>query len=251
MHRFFVEPDAVQHGTVTFTPAQSRQLAVVLRLRPSDRCVVLDDTGWEYEVELTLTDPDESTGRVLQRRLATGEPRLKVTLYQALIRGPRFEFVLQKGAEIGIAAIVPTITQRCVVAAVTEHRTSKAERWHRILVEAAEQAARGRVPALRPTTLFEQACSEVRGLSLIPWEEEHDRGVADALGRREPTTAGRPMPLAVNLFIGPEGGFTPAEVELARSYDIRPVTLGPRILRAETAALVATTLLLAESGDLR
>jgi len=249
LHRFFVPPEGIVDGVVEFSPSQSRQLAVVLRLNRGERCLVLDDAGWEYEVELGEPDPVAYRGRVRQRRLASGEPRLKVTLYQALVRGPKFEFVLQKCTEIGVSAIVPTITQRCVVAAVSEHRAGKAERWRRILTEAAEQSGRGRVPVLRPTVLFEQACSEARGLSVIPWEQERTRTLADAL-RTGPDGTARPVPLAANLFIGPEGGYTEAEIDLARRYGVVPVTLGGRILRAETAAIVATTLILAAAGDI-
>ena len=249
MHRFFVPPESISDGEVTFSAQQSRQIAVVLRLAEGERCVVLDDAGWEYEVELTSPDPAVAIARVINRRLASGEPRLKVTLYQALIRGSRFEFALQKCAELGVSAIVPTVTQRCVVAAVAEHKASKAERWRRILVEAAEQSRRGRVPVLRPTALFEQACAEARGLSVIPWEQEKRRTLADTL-RTGPDGAPRTVPLVANLFIGPEGGFTEDEITLAQGYGVIPVTLGARVLRAETAAIVSTTLLLAASGDL-
>jgi 16S rRNA (uracil1498-N3)-methyltransferase len=248
VHRFFVPPDAISDRLVAFSPSQSRQIVVVLRLAAGERCIALDDTGWEYEVEIAVPDMEACTAAILQRRLATGEPRLKVTLFQALIRGPRFEFVLQKCAEIGISAIVPIVTQRCVVAAVTEHRASKADRWRRIMVEAAEQSGRGRVPVLRPTTLFEQACTEVRGLSVIPWEREQGRTLTETV-RTVADGSARPLPLAANVFIGPEGGFTDDEVTLAKRHGIEPVTLGSRILRAETAAIVTTTLMLAASGD--
>jgi 16S rRNA (uracil1498-N3)-methyltransferase len=248
VQRFFVPPESIANGRVTFSPGQSRQLAAVIRLAVGERCVVLDDTGWEYEVKIATLDMEACTATIVQRRLASGEPRLKVTLFQALIRGPRFELVLQKGAEIGIAAIVPIVTQRCVVAAVTEHRASKSDRWRKIMVEAAEQSGRGRVPVLRPTTLFEQACADVRGLSVIPWELEKDRTLTEAV-RTSPDGTPRALPLAANVFIGPEGGFTEDEIALARKHGIVPVTLGARILRAETAAIVTTTLILAASGD--
>ena len=254
MHHFFVAPDAVQRGEVSFTPAQAHQIARVLRLQPGDHVVVLDDSGWQYEVELVAVDGSRTRGQVTSRTLAQTEARTKVTLYQSLLKANKFEFVLQKCTELGVAAIVPTVSERCVVGSIGELHAGKLERWNRIVVEAAEQSRRGKLPALQPLTMFPHACENARGLSIIAWEGEHERSLREvlsqALGRRSETRAEGRRPFSVNIFVGPEGGFAPGEIEIARSYGIVPATLGPRVLRAETAALAVVTMLLYESGDL-
>jgi 16S rRNA (uracil1498-N3)-methyltransferase len=247
MQRFFVAPALLQRGQVYFTPEQSRQIAVVLRLQPGDAVAVLDNAGWLYDVTLSAVSPSATLGTVRARRLAPGEPRMKVTLYPALLKSDKLEFVLQKCTELGVSSFVPTVSDRCNVGAGIS--ANKRERWERIIAEAAEQSERGRLPALHEVMLFPHACEQARGLSLIAWERGERRSLRDELAAHTGEGPGQ-RPFALNLFVGPEGGFTEAEVERARSYGIIPVSLGPRILRAETASMVGSTLLLAYTGDL-
>ena len=254
MHRFFVSPDTLRTATVELRGPLARQLAVVLRLAPGERICLLDDSGWECEVALEAVSKDLATGAVVSRRLATAEPRTKVTVYQGLLKGDRFEFVLQKCTEVGAIGFVPLLTSRTVVGNIGEADGGRFQRWRRIIVEAAEQANRGRLPALHPAALFQTACESATGLSFIAWEGERERGLRAVLRQHFPVEAesGRRQdrPFAVNLFVGPEGGFAEAEIKLARRYGIIPVSMGPRVLRAETAALVATAIILHEAGDL-
>jgi len=125
-------------------------------------------------VEITRVERQRVTGRVVDKRLATGEPRTKITLYQGVLRLRRFEFALQKGTELGIVEFVPLITDRCIISSV-EDVDKKMERWQRIVVEAAEQSRRGRLPRLQPAMLLPQACERAKrmsGLSLMPWGGE-------------------------------------------------------------------------------
>lgn len=256
MHRFFVPPQSISRTGVAFSEQQAHQISNVLRLGPGDRVIVLDNSGWQYEVELAEVRTDNVTGSVRSKSLAGGEPRTKITLYQGLLRSQKFEHVLQKCTELGVATFVPTICERCVVANISEASPAKLERWQRIIVEAAEQSGRGKLPVLHPATLFQQACEEVRGLSLIAWEGEdltslrvflRSNNVAkiDAEDARPVT-----RPFSLNIFIGPEGGFSSFEIQRAQAYGIVPVSLGPRILRAETAAIAATAITLYDTGDL-
>jgi 16S rRNA (uracil1498-N3)-methyltransferase len=252
MHRFFVPPSWIQGNGVTITGPQARQIAHILRMHPDDVVIVLDNSGWEIETRLISVEGQAVCGEVLRRRLASSEPRTKISLYQGVLRGRHFEFVLQKGTELGVVEFVPAITERCVVSDLVAVE-KKRGRWEWIIQEAAEQCRRGRKPSLRPATLFPRACEEARqrgGLSLIPWEEEGHTSLRELL-RDAPSgsTRGWP-PISVNLFVGPEGGFSRAEIELARRYNLTPVTLGPRTFRAETAGLVAATAILYELGDL-
>lgn len=248
MQRFFVSPDRIHAGQVAFSPDQSRQIATVLRLGPGDQVAVLDNGGWLYDVELSEVSATSTKGVVRSRRLAPNEPRTKLTLYPALLKSDKLELVLQKCTEIGASGFVPIITDRCNVGSIVSE--NRRQRWERIIVEAAEQCERGRLPHLLPATLFPQACEQVRGrgLSFIAWERGDRHSLRAELASRVAAPGSRPF--GVNLFVGPEGGFTEAEVDLAESYGIIPVGLGPRILRAETASIVGATLVLAFGGDL-
>lgn len=240
MHRFFIPAEWIDQDGVVIQGNQVHQIRDVLRLGQGERIIVLDNSGWEYEVELKEVKRGWVKGVVVGRRLIE-EPRIKVTIYQALLKGDKFEVVLQKGVELGVMGFVPMLCERCVVGHFKDV-TRKSGRWQRIIAEAAEQSGRGRLPSLMPVLLFPQACESAEGLSLLAWEGE------EAMGLR-PAVAGK-SPLAVNIFIGPEGGFSPAEVELARSCGLVPITLGRRVLRAETAGLVAATAVFYEFGEL-
>jgi 16S rRNA (uracil1498-N3)-methyltransferase len=246
MHRFFVPPESLEGNRVVITGEQAHHIRRVLRLRPGNVIIVLDNTGWEQDVRITSVDRGEVQGEVLRRRLAAGETRVKISLYQAVLKGARFEVALEKGTELGIVEFVPLISDRCVVADL-EAVDKKRLRWTRIVRGAAQQSRRGQMPRLQPPLLFRLACERANrtaGLSILPWAGEQERslrGVIESLDRH---------PFSVNVFVGPEGGFTDQEVELARTYDVRPVTLGTRIFRAETAGLVVASALLYALGDL-
>ena len=252
MHRFFVPPAWVQGGEVGITGPQAHQIADVLRMEPGDRILVLDNSGWEIDTRLTAVDRRAVLGEVLRRRLSEAEPRTKVSLCQGVLKGKRFEFALQKGTELGIVEFVPVIANRCVLSDLATVE-QKRERWEWIIQEAAEQSNRGRKPVLRAASLFPQACEKLQasgGLALMLWEEEKRTTLRDVLRQAPPGYAGRFPPFTVHLMVGPEGGFTREEADIARGYGLVTVGLGPRILRGETAGLVAAALVLYELGDL-
>jgi 16S rRNA (uracil1498-N3)-methyltransferase len=252
MHRFFIPPDWIDGDSISFEGAVVHQLIHVLRMQPEDRVVVLDDSGWEQEVVLVHFGPDRVVGHIVEKRLARGEPHTKISLYQSMLKGQRFELVLQKGTELGVVEFVPVISSRCIVSGLDDV-SRKAERWQRIILEAAEQSGRGRLPRLRAALMFPRACGRAKrlgGLSLIPWEEEHVTGLRQALLRDGDNQQRGVRPFSVNLFIGPEGGFTADEIDVAKGYGIAPIGLGPRILRAETAGLATISAIFCELGDM-
>lgn len=249
-HRFFVPPERIKGRLVEFDPTQAHQLRDVLRLSAGDSVVVFDNSGWEFDVVLERLDRHGAAGRVERRRLVETEPKVKVTLFQALLKGNRFDWLLQKGTEVGAVGFVPMVTARCVAEPPDPTARGKFERWQRIVTEAAEQSRRGKVPKIHEPVTFEEACRSVHELAFIPYEGRDVRPLRAALAEATGPGAGARRPYSVALFIGPEGGFAPEEVELARRHNIIPVGLGPRILRAETAAIVALTIVLAHFGDL-
>ena len=243
MHRFFIPADWISESTVVITGKLVHQICKVLRLGAGDHIIVLDNMGWEYEIEIRKADSTRVEGRVIAKSPAGAEPRTKITLYQALLKRSNFEFVLQKCTEIGVASFVPLICERCVAGKPDSKRLG---RWRSIITEAAEQSRRGRLPVLQSPTSLIEACKSASGISLLPWEEERVRGIADVLKSHQKNRSDS----AISIFVGPEGGFSSHEVEFARSCGIVPVSLGHRILRAETAGLVAATITLYEFGDL-
>lgn len=245
MHRFFVSPQAIRDNRVILRGTLVHQIRDVLRLRPGNEIVLLDNSGWAQRAELVTVDRDVVRGRVVDKWQLQTEPPARITLYQGLLKGHKFDWVLQKGTEIGIAAFVPVLAARCIVGSLGDVSEARIERWQKIIVEAAEQAGRARLPRLSHALLFANACEVAArgGLSLIPWEGEHERGLREALQEI-------PKSKEINLFIGPEGGFAEEEIAAARDWGIKPVSLGPRILRAETAGLAAAAAILYELGDL-
>jgi 16S rRNA (uracil1498-N3)-methyltransferase len=267
-HRFFIPANWFEGDKVTLRGALAHQIRDVLRLTPGDAVVVLDDSGWEYEVQLNTVEQGQAIGQIRKKVLARTEPRAKITLYQSLLKGDKFEWVLQKGTELGIVEFVPIVCDRCVIGSVDDVSKAKLDRWHRIILEAAEQSGRARLPRLQMPLLFAQACERARraDLALLSWEEERTRSLRSMLTEYDslpvtahgktssiPAIAGRSTsrkPFSISIFIGPEGGFAAREVDQARRYGLAPVGLGPRILRAETAALVAATMILYQLEDL-
>ena len=248
MHRFFVSPAALRGSSVVLAEPVARQLRHVLRMRPGALIVVLDNQGWEYEVELTEIRNDWAKGVVTHKRPATGEPDAKITLYQCVLKKDHFEWVLQKCTEIGVTQFVPVISQRTVITDVDSIRTHKLSRWERIITEAAEQSRRGSLPGLAEPVTFQAALAESNSFdwALISWEGETARTLRDAVAGWHNKPDAEPE---IALFIGPEGGFADSEIAQAQQHHIVPVTLGPRILRAETAAMAAALLTLHELGE--
>jgi 16S rRNA (uracil1498-N3)-methyltransferase len=252
MHRFFVPPSWIEDDTVTLVGPQAHQIAHVLRLRAGEAIIVLDNSGWEIETRLVSIERQAVRGEVMRRRLAGGEPRTKISIYQGVLKSRNLELVLQKGTELGVVEFVPIITERCVISDL-DAVEKKHDRWEWIIQEAAEQCRRGRKPSLSPVMLFSRACERARqqgGLALILRAEESDASLRQLLREAPPDYERSWPPITISLFIGPEGGFARDEVDQAQRYRMVPVKLGPRILRAETAGLVAAGAILYELGDL-
>jgi 16S rRNA (uracil1498-N3)-methyltransferase len=238
LRRFFVEPDTVRARTITITGDLAHRLARVLRYRRGDRLVLTAGGPREYIVQLATVAPAAVTGVVVGERSSPAEPPVEVVLYQSLIRANRFDFVLEKATEIGVARFVPIIAARTQVQ--EEASAARAVRWRRLIVEAAEQCGRGHLPTIGETLTFEQAIATAPGLKLVPWEAERQQRLGGYLRSL------RERPRTISLFIGPEGGWDPAETDLARESGAALLTLGRRVMRAETAAIVAAGIVLHE-----
>lgn len=238
-------------GELTLPDEIAHQARDVLRLGPGDTLCLLDGVGGEYPAEIVRISRREVTARVGAREEGLPQPAVRLTLCLGLLKATRFEWALQKGTELGVATFQPLLTERAV-AATEEFGAAKRRRYERILAEALEQCGGAWLPALTaPHTLAEAlASAPADAICLIPWEEEAASPLTETLVSEAArhTSAADPE---VWLFIGPEGGFSAREVAQAREAGALAVTLGPRILRAETAAIVAAALALDALGALR
>jgi 16S rRNA (uracil1498-N3)-methyltransferase len=231
--RLFVPRTAIREDTVEIGGDELRHLRT-LRLASGDTLTVFDDAGIEYTVRLARIDRRTARGTIERRTVVSRESALELTLVPALLKGPRMDVVIEKATELGVCRIAPMVTVRCVAA------RGHVARWRRIALAAAKQCGRTRVPAVEePATFAGRLAMDWRGLKLIAWEEA-PRGGWDRL------------PDAVEsvvVLLGPEGGFAPDEAAHARAAGFEPVSLGGRVLRAETAAVVAAALCQHRWGD--
>jgi 16S rRNA (uracil1498-N3)-methyltransferase len=237
-HRFFVSPNCISGSHVALQHDVAHQISTVLRMRPGAEIELLDDSGQVYQVRLATVNKDKITGQVISRRKTSSEPTVQLTLYQATLKAQKFEWVIQKATELGVTHFVPTIFQRSVV----RDRTAilkKQARWMAVIREAAEQSGRGKLPTLSGPQALPDALQTITDhtLTLMPGSRSSKIRLNSALVHPA-------KQLNIGLFIGPEGGITATEAHQASQAGVRLITLGPRILRAETAglALVATVL---------
>jgi 16S rRNA (uracil1498-N3)-methyltransferase len=242
MNRFFIPIECIQNGRVVFPADVSHQILRVLRLRSYERVIVLDNLGMAYEVELEMVQSKGVMGNVLETRAVAGEAKTVITLYLGLTQREKFEWILQKATEIGVASFIPLITRRSLVQSAHEI-DNKVERWERIIREAAEQSGRGLCPKLMPVQQMDRLKPlESNHKGFVLWEEEHGQSFRTALRKSDSQF--------LALLIGPEGGLTEDEVENVKGAGFEAVSLGKRILRMETAAIVAAAVVLYERGDM-
>ncbi|MDB5056776.1 MAG: Ribosomal small subunit methyltransferase [Chloroflexi bacterium] len=240
LQRFFVGPDSVTADHITLDAAQQHQIKRVLRLTEGMRVLVCDGSGDEILAELRNAN-STVWAMPLERRQGRPEPLCNVRLHQSALRGDRFTWLLQKGTEIGISAFTPVLFER------TQHAdySGRLERYRSVVQEAAEQCERCRLPIVEPVSQFStitQAGGDQRGgQRLLLDERERSKSLRDVL---------KPGSSNVDIFVGPEGGLTEGERRDAIASGLTPVTLGSRVLRSETAGLVAATLVLGSQGDL-
>ena len=291
MHRFYVAAPLPVVGEVTFAGEAAHRIGRVLRLGPGERVGLFDGSGREVVAVLERVSARDAVARIASELPPPPDgPRLH--LYPTLIRPARFEWLVEKAAELGATLVQPVLTERCQVRA-SEIGAAKLARWERLAIEAAEQCGRRTLPELRPPVPFTRALDGLAGIVLLPWEEARGEAVpaGEALRRafaahgavRRVRGTPRPLPVAyegetsppaalagecgdggelsrgglalapdavaqpdalppVTIIIGPEGGLTAGEVDAARTHRALVASLGPLVLRAETAAVAAMAL---------
>ena len=242
MQRFLVNKQCIDHGSIILEGDIVHQIRNVLRLQSGERIAVFDNDGLEYTIIIDTVGKNQVKGTICHTR-QTAEPAIKITLYQALLKSDHFEFVLQKCTELGVSVFVPVACERCVA---RKPSANKIQRWEKVIKEATEQSGRCLLPVLKPTVSLDNACHSSEGLSLIAGLGLNSLALREILQ----SSTHQSKHTIINLFIGPEGGFTADELALAQRCCIQQITLGPHVLRAETAGLVAATAILYEYGEL-
>ncbi len=231
--RFYFPAITLEDNRIILRDAEiMHQILSVLHLKKNDIFIIFTPQQ-EYEVTIKKTTADTITLTVLAQRRVSREPTKKLTLYQALLKKNNFEWILQKGTELGIDRFVPIITDNTIVRHISP---VKQRRYQKIITEAIEQCGGTEPPELVPPQSFTdalQTAASEDGHKLIAYEGEQTVPLSDHTQHQ-----------ALHLFIGPEGGFTPDEITAAQKHHIVPVHLGPRILRAETAAIASCSLVL-------
>lgn len=242
MHHFFVNPEQVEDGLIRITGSDVNHIKNVLRIRQGEEMLVSDGTGRDYLCQAEEIAGQEVTVRILETEEEGRELPSRIWLFQGLPKSDKMEFIIQKAVELGAAGIVPVSTRNTVVKLDQKKEETKVKRWQAIAESAAKQSKRSLVPGVSGIMTLKEAFDyvESQGFSvrLIPYE--HEAGMDGT--KTELDAAGPGQDIAV--FIGPEGGFDEREIELALSKGVRPISLGRRILRTETAGLALLSVLM-------
>jgi len=241
MNHFFIDPQHIQEASILFPSDVSHQMVRVLRLKMDATVMVLDNHGHQYEVRLRELDAHQCIGEIMQTLKIETEPETRLHLMVAMTQREKFEWILQKSCEIGVHQITPIMSERSIQITALDFQKKK-ERWERILKEAAEQSRRGMIPTLNDPVQIQAAFHDPAPIRLIAWENEQNSHLDDIFINQESAE--------ISLLIGPEGGFSEQEIQAAQSLGWVPFSLGKRILRMETAVIVACALILHKSGDI-
>lgn len=249
MHRFFVADNQISGEQIRFSKTELHHIEKVLRLMPDDEVIIFDGRGKEYLVMLQPTTEGELGGIILQQTVTDREPVLKINLVQGIAKGEKMDLIIQKAVELGVSRITPVLTDRTIVKLAGEKAEKKLQRWQSIAREACKQCRRNQIPEIAPVSNLSDYLNTFNtgelGIMLYETEPRQPlRAVCNNLKDKIPA------PADLDLLVGPEGGFSPPEAELAQRNGFILTGLGPRILRTETAALVASSILFYEYGDL-
>jgi 16S rRNA (uracil1498-N3)-methyltransferase len=233
--RFYLQNLKIQNDSINIQDKPViYQITKILRLKKGDIFVVFDPQ-FEYQILIKHISQDSLTGRITEKTKSEREPKKKLTLYQSLLKSDKFEWILQKCVEVGVAEFTPMVSDNSIVREISEN---KLERYQKIIKEATEQCGGIKIAKLNQVTTFKQAIEQIKGVKgqkMLAWEGQSENEISKIIDKNQKD---------YYLFIGPEGGFSPEEVNLAKQNGIQIISLGKRILRAETAAIVASSLIL-------
>ncbi|WP_202711162.1 16S rRNA (uracil(1498)-N(3))-methyltransferase [Sporosalibacterium faouarense] len=244
MHRFFIDSDNVHESQVVITGDDVKHIKNVLRLNVGDKIMVCDGESNDYLIEIENIESNQVIGKIINKERSKGEPPIDVVLYQGLPKSTKMDLIIQKATELGVKRIVPVITERTVVKIDNPKKENKKlERWNRIALEASKQCKRGQIPNVEGVINFKEMVEEIKeDFVIVPYENEIKIGTKEILSKFNDKT--------ISIVIGPEGGFEEEEIEKLKEIGANIITLGPRILRTETAGFTTMAIVMYELGDL-
>jgi len=246
MSRFFLSKQQIRDNRGLITGQELTHLRKVLRLVPGDRITVFDDFGWEHEAVIRSLSAEQGEIEILSSYETDRESPLKMILAVALTKGEKMDFIVEKATELGVHTIIPFASAYAVPKLDEAKVRKRTERWGKIALSAAKQSGRTRAPQIVPLCEYESLVCQSwpQTLKLFFWEKEKEQSLHQVYAREREAKA-------VLLAVGPEGGFSLEEARSAQAHGFESVKLGKRILRAETAAVTAMTLVQYLWGDLR
>lgn len=246
MDRFFVGKNNInlENKTCIIEGEDVKHISKVLRCRIGEELEICDNDNNEYICEITNIDKSQVELNIVEVVDIKRESDLKIKVYQGLPKGPKMEMILQKLTEVGVDEVILVQTKRTVVKVDDKKEDKKIERWERIIYEAAKQSKRGKIPKLRGVLSFKEALADMKenDFNIAPYENERTKSIKQAIKGVDIKNIG--------IFVGPEGGFEDTEIKAIEEIGGQSVSLGPRILRTETASLVASSIVLYELSDL-
>ena len=245
LRRFYLENTAVLGQGSSIQGPDAKHIRTVLRMKAGDRLIVFDGRGNDFEAEIEALTPNEIKIIALKKVHLNADSPMHITIAQAMLKGKKMDLLARQITELGITRWMPFTSERAVPTPHADKQSKRLQRWKTIMVAALKQCRRSRLPQLDPVTPFEQVlgAAESADFKLIFWEEETHllRQVLDTV----------PKPCErIFAVLGPEGGFSEAEIETAKSMGYQSVSLGPRILKAETATTAVCALLQYHFGNL-
>lgn len=253
MPQFYLPAEAKTGEEFSLKGPEAFHISKVLRCREGESLELFDGRGGRYKGTIVRIGKGVVEGRITETLAAPrAGARVRLNLYQALLKGQRWEWLLEKAVELGVSCFVPMMTQHAVVILKEDDRvSSKMEHWRKVIMAAAKQSGRADLPVIRPPVHLRDALAEAEktGPIFFAWEKMAGSVARETLRDALEYPSGPERgPVTVNLFIGSEGGFADEEVELAEIHGAKLFGLGPRVLRGETAALAAASILLYELG---
>ena len=242
MHHFFVTPQQVDGEQIRMEGSDVNHMKNVLRMKVHEKVEISDGQKKKYICEVASYEEGSAVLQILEEMEADTELSSRLYLFQGLPKGDKMELIVQKAVELGVYQIVPVAMKRSVVRLDDKKAAKKIERWNAIAESAAKQAGRSRIPEVKLPVSYKEALKMAQELdiTLLPYE------LADGMKQSKELIHGIESGQSVGIFIGPEGGFEPDEVDAAIENGARVITLGRRILRTETAGLATLAVLMFE-----
>lgn len=242
MARFFVTPDQIRQETINIYDGDVNHIKNVLRMKVGDELSISDGEGTDYHCTIESLDKDIVVCRIVNSWKSYSELPVKLYLFQGLPKSDKMELIIQKAVELGAYEVVPVATSRSIVKLDEKKAAKKIARWQQIAESGAKQSGRAIIPKVGNVMTFKQALAYSKELdaNIIPYEK------AEGIAATKEIIQGLKDKSSVGIFIGPEGGFSEQEVELAMEAGAKPITLGKRILRTETAGLTTLSILMFE-----